>query len=59
MQGQEHTELKIFLTFQFSGGIGLLAVLITALFARKVYRHFTWLNFCITWLIYVVSYTLL
>ncbi|KAI0661868.1 hypothetical protein C8Q70DRAFT_1052169 [Cubamyces menziesii] len=58
-QGQEHTELKIFLTFQFSGGIGLLAVLITALFARKVYRHFTWLNFCITWLIYVVSYTLL
>ncbi|CDO71795.1 hypothetical protein BN946_scf184939.g19 [Trametes cinnabarina] len=57
--GQEHTELKVFLTFQFSGAIGLLAVLLTALFAPKVYRHFTWLNFCITWLIYCISYTLL
>ncbi|KAJ3004911.1 hypothetical protein NUW54_g4580 [Trametes sanguinea] len=57
--GQEHTELKVFLTFQFSGAIGLLAVLLTALFAPKVYRHFTWLNFCISWLIYCISYTLL
>ncbi|KAI9000485.1 hypothetical protein BD414DRAFT_2113 [Trametes punicea] len=55
----DHTELKVFLAFQFSGGIGLLLVLLTALFAPKVYRHFTWLNFCITWLIYCISYTLL
>ena len=53
------TELKIFLTFQISGGVGLLAVLLTAIFAPKVYRHFTWLNFCITWLIYCISYILL
>ncbi|EIW57153.1 uncharacterized protein TRAVEDRAFT_48204 [Trametes versicolor FP-101664 SS1] len=58
-QDQEHVELKIFLAFQFTGAIGLLAVLVTALFAPKVYRHFTWLNFCITWLIYCISYTLL
>ncbi|KAI0671312.1 hypothetical protein C8Q78DRAFT_763833 [Trametes maxima] len=56
---QEHAELKVFLAFQFTGAIGLLAVLITALFAPKVYRHFTWLNFCITWLIYCISYTML
>ncbi|KAI0364465.1 hypothetical protein BV20DRAFT_1057184 [Pilatotrama ljubarskyi] len=58
-QDQQHAELKVFLTFQFTGAVGLLAVLLTALFARKVYRHFTWLNFCITWLIYCISYTLL
>ncbi|KAI0635517.1 hypothetical protein C8Q77DRAFT_573286 [Trametes polyzona] len=58
-QDHEHVELKVFLAFQFAGAIGLLAVLVTALFAPKVYRHFTWLNFCITWLIYCISYTLL
>ncbi|KAI0819275.1 hypothetical protein BC628DRAFT_1333405 [Trametes gibbosa] len=58
-QDQEHAELKVFLIFQFAGAAGLLAVLATALFAPKVYRHFTWLNFCISWLIYCISYTLL
>ena len=53
------TEVKVFLTFQFAGALGLLAVLLTAIFASRIYRHFTWLNFCITWLIYCVSYTLL
>ncbi|KAH9921238.1 uncharacterized protein BXZ73DRAFT_91847 [Epithele typhae] len=53
------TEVKVFLTFQFIGAAGLFAVLVTALFAPKIYRHFTWLNFCITWLIYCISYTLL
>ena len=53
------TEVKVFLAFQIAGGIGLLAVLLTALLAPKVYRHFTWLNFCITWLIYCISYILL
>ncbi|KAI0715780.1 hypothetical protein C8T65DRAFT_138680 [Cerioporus squamosus] len=56
---QDLTEVKVFLAFQITGGVGLLAVLLTALFAPKVYRHFTWLNFCITWLIYCVSYILL
>ncbi|EJF58584.1 hypothetical protein BD309DRAFT_920132 [Dichomitus squalens] len=55
----DFTELDIFIAFQATGGIGLLAVLLTALFARKIYRHFTWLNFCITWLIYCISYLLL
>ena len=56
---EDLTEVKIFLTFQIAGGIGLLAVLLTAVFSSKVYRHFTWLNFCITWLIYCISYILL
>ncbi|OBZ66316.1 hypothetical protein A0H81_13851 [Grifola frondosa] len=56
---QQHAELKVFLTFQFLGGAGLLAVLLTAIFDPKIYRHFTWLNFCITWIIYSISYTLL
>ena len=33
--------------------------LLTAIFASRIYRHFTWLNFCITWLIYCISYILL
>ena len=41
------------------GAIGLLAVLLTVLLAPRVYRHCTWLNFCITWLIYCISYLLL
>ncbi|RPD72409.1 hypothetical protein L226DRAFT_467226 [Lentinus tigrinus ALCF2SS1-7] len=56
---QDLTEVRVFLAFQIAGGVGLLVVLLTALFAPKVYRHFTWLNFCITWLIYCISYILL
>nr|VWP01836.1 Cytochrome P450 monooxygenase BOT1 (EC (Botrydial biosynthesis cluster protein 1) (Calcineurin-dependent protein 5) [Ganoderma boninense] len=56
---QDHTEVRIFVAFQAIGGIGLLAVLLTVVLAPKVYRHFTWLNFCITWLIYCISYLLL
>ncbi|KAM5539218.1 hypothetical protein V8D89_007091 [Ganoderma adspersum] len=56
---QDHTEVRIFVAFQAIGAIGLLAVLLTVIFAPRVYRHFTWLNFCITWLIYCISYLLL
>ena len=45
------------MTFQITGAVGLLAVVLTAVLAPKIYRHFTWLNFCITWLIYCISYT--
>ena len=51
--------MKLFFTFQFTGAVGLLPSLLTAVFEPKVYRHFTWLNFCITWLVYCISYTLL
>lgn len=53
------TEVRIFVAFQATGAIGMLLVLLTVIFAPKVYRHFTWLNFCITWLIYCLSYLLL
>ncbi len=53
------TEVRIFIAFQAIGAIGILAVLLTVILAPKVYRHFTWLNFCITWLIYCISYLLL
>ncbi|KAI1786457.1 hypothetical protein LXA43DRAFT_975775 [Ganoderma leucocontextum] len=56
---QDLTEVRIFIAFQATGAIGLLAVLLTVILAPKVYRHFTWLNFCITWLIYCISYLLL
>ncbi|PIL35263.1 hypothetical protein GSI_01988 [Ganoderma sinense ZZ0214-1] len=56
---QNLTEVRIFIAFQAIGGIGLLAVLLTVILAPRVYRHFTWLNFCITWLIYCISYLLL
>ncbi|KAI0337239.1 hypothetical protein BDW22DRAFT_1433464 [Trametopsis cervina] len=54
-----HVEAKIFVTFQLLGGLGNLAMLVTALASKRVNRHVTWLNFCITWIIYVISYTLL
>ena len=56
---QDLTEVRIFIAFQAIGAIGMLAVLLTVVFAPKVYRHFTWVNFCITWLIYCLSYLLL
>ena len=51
--------MRIFIAFQAIGAIGMLAVLLTVVFAPKLYRHFTWVNFCITWLIYCLSYLLL
>lgn len=52
-------ELKVFLAFELLGGIGNIAMLITAIVSSRVNRHLTWINFCITWVIYALSYTLL
>lgn len=39
--------------------IGLPILILTFLFAKSVHRHRTLVNFCITWLIYSVVYSLL
>ncbi|CAL1717348.1 unnamed protein product [Somion occarium] len=55
----DNVMLDVFLAFQFIGGIGNIAMLLTAIFSRRVIRHSTWLNFCVTWVIFSISYTLL
>ncbi len=52
-------QLGLFLAFQIVGGLGNIVMLITALVSRRVVRHSTWINFCFTWIIYSLSYTLL
>ncbi|KAI0752272.1 hypothetical protein BC629DRAFT_1214931 [Irpex lacteus] len=54
-----HIEAKIFVTFHIIGGLGNLLMLITAIASRRVSRHVTWINFCVTWVIFAISYTLL
>jgi hypothetical protein len=47
-----------FLALQLAGGIGIACVLFTV-FARHLHRSATWIAFCISLVIYSVSYTLL
>ena len=54
-----HIEAKVFVAFHIVGGLGNLAMLITAIASRRVNRQVTWINFCITWVIFSISYTLL
>jgi hypothetical protein len=52
--------LTIYLALLVAGGyIGLPVVVVTFLVSRKVSRHPAIINFCITWIIYSVVYTLL
>lgn len=51
--------IRAFMTLFFIGGIGNLAMLLTAVFSAKVPRNLTWMNFCVTWIIFSLSYTLL
>ncbi|KAK0467159.1 uncharacterized protein EV420DRAFT_1700105 [Desarmillaria tabescens] len=44
---------------QISAAAGFLLVVLTAVLSRHVQRHFTWLNFCVSWIISCISYTLL
>ncbi|EPQ56892.1 hypothetical protein GLOTRDRAFT_92096 [Gloeophyllum trabeum ATCC 11539] len=48
-----------FAVLQVLGGIGMLSVLFTMLFSRQVHRQTTWVNFCLSWIIYAFSYILL
>ncbi|KAJ3932293.1 MAG: hypothetical protein NXY57DRAFT_1003624 [Lentinula lateritia] len=65
---------KIFIALQFSGGIGMLLLLVTALVSRTQFlrlstnnctgnepikRSWTWYSFCISWMISSSSYCLL
>lgn len=54
-----HLEARIFVIFHVVGGVGNLAMLLTALLSKRVVRHPTWLSFCVTWIIWAISYTLL
>ncbi|KAJ3815101.1 hypothetical protein EV368DRAFT_37368, partial [Lentinula lateritia] len=66
--------LKIFIALQFSGGIGMLLLLVTALVSRTQFfrlltnncignepikRSRTWYSFCVSWMISSSSYCLL
>ncbi|KAF9071790.1 hypothetical protein BDP27DRAFT_458856 [Rhodocollybia butyracea] len=64
--------VKIFIALQFSGGIGMLILLSTALLSRtgtvrrfgssldiSINRSRTWYSFCISWIISCFSYCLL
>lgn len=51
---------SLYLACLIGGGqVGLPILIATFLFAKKVYRHPTLINFCITWVIYSVSYSML
>ncbi|PBK99582.1 hypothetical protein ARMGADRAFT_1059684 [Armillaria gallica] len=50
---------RVFDVLQISGAAGFLLIVLTAILSRHIQRHFTWLNFCISWIISCVSYTLL
>ncbi|KAL4263414.1 hypothetical protein AB1N83_005869 [Pleurotus pulmonarius] len=52
----EHLAPYFFALHLAGGHIGLPILLLTFIFAKNVVRHPTLLNFCITWIIYSISY---
>ncbi|PBK99574.1 hypothetical protein ARMGADRAFT_509945 [Armillaria gallica] len=53
------TVVRAFDVLQISGAVGFLLIVLTAVLSRHVQRHFTWLSFCISWIMSCISYTLL
>jgi len=51
--------VRTFVVVQLLGGVGISIILLTALISHRVRRHSTWISFCVSWIIYVLSYTLL
>src|SRR6266498_1561310 len=51
--------VRAFLALNFVGGIGLLLVIVTAIFSPNVKRLPTWFSFCASWIFSCISYTLL
>ncbi len=51
--------VRAFVVLNFVGGIGLLIVILAALLSPNVRRLPTWYNFCASWVVSCVSYTLL
>jgi hypothetical protein len=51
--------VRAFVALNFVGGIGLFVVTLTAIFSPKVRRLPTWYNFCVSWILSCISYTLL
>jgi hypothetical protein len=51
--------VRAFVALNFVGGIGLLMVILTALLSPNVRRLPTWYNFCASWVVSCISYTLL
>lgn len=51
--------MQAFLVLQSIGGLGHVVMLATIYLSPKVTRSPTWVNFSITWIVYVVSYILL
>lgn len=50
----------LYLALQIIGGqIGLPIIITTILFSKRISRHPTLINFCITWVIYSISYCIL
>ncbi|PBK58391.1 hypothetical protein ARMSODRAFT_133932 [Armillaria solidipes] len=44
---------------QISGAVGFLLIVLTTVLSSYVQRHFTWLSFCISWIVSCISYALL
>ncbi|KAK0189056.1 hypothetical protein F5146DRAFT_693874 [Armillaria mellea] len=49
----------VFDALQISGVAGFSLIVLTAALSRHVQRHSIWINFCISWIISCISYTLL
>jgi len=53
-------ELVAFLCLQVLGGhLGMLMILSTIFLSRTIVRHPVFVNFCVTWMLYSLSYSLL
>jgi hypothetical protein len=52
--------LTAFLALQILGGhVGIPLMLLTIFFSRQIMRHPIFVNFCATWILFTLSYTLL
>jgi len=56
----EPAPIAAFMTLQVLGGhVGMVLILSTILFSRRIVRHPVFVNFCVTMMLYALSYTLL
>ncbi|KAF9445361.1 hypothetical protein P691DRAFT_735097 [Macrolepiota fuliginosa MF-IS2] len=51
--------VNIFIALQITGTLGFFLILLTAFLSPQVFRHPTWFSFCLSWIVWGVSFSLL
>ncbi|KAF8641803.1 hypothetical protein AX16_009784 [Volvariella volvacea WC 439] len=57
--GPDTRFFHVFYALQILGGVLFISMMLLAIISRSIYRHASWYSFCVAWILYSFSYSLL